>query len=373
MTQTDSIAIHLPADSISVDSATTIAPVIADTVAAPHRPVPDPASAPVQTPPPVATPVATPTQSTTSPSTPPTQSVAAKPAPVQSSATPSAASPTPSGTTAFPGFRAPLKPVVADSIKAANDSLKAKTKTFGMVLDAPEVPKVQESNSHNMGMSFILGGLFLLFCILGLRFRNNSKYITSLLHNLVEVRVRSNVFDETVRETSFIVLLNLLWSCSAGIVLCALLAYTMPTDPASSFGIQALVTKPALCTAVCMGLMILYTCGMALAYLTVGTVFYDAVHAKMWLKGFSASQGILAIVFFPLALLLLYCPQWWQELLWTALGTFLIAKFVFIWKGFRIFFTQFSSWVLFLYYLCSLEIVPLILTYWAACQLCSLL
>ena len=365
MTQTDSIAIHLPADSISVDSAAPIVPVSADTVAAPHTPAP--VATPAQTTQPAATPLATPTQSATVI----VQSSVPKPTPTQTA--PSAASHLLSGNTAYPGFRIPLRPLPPDSVKAINDSLKAKVKTFGMVLDAPEVPEVKPSNSHNMGMSFILGGLFLLFCILGLRFRNNSKYITSLLHNLVEVRVRSNVFDETVRETSFIVLLNLLWSCSAGIVLCALLAYTMPTDPASSFGIQALSTKPALCTAVCMGLMILYTCGMALAYLTVGSVFYDAVHAKMWVKGFSASQGILAIVFFPLALLLLYCPQWWQELLWTALGTFLIAKFVFIWKGFRIFFTQFSSWVLFLYYLCSLEIVPLILTYWAACQLCSLL
>ncbi len=354
MTQTDSIVTRLPADSISVDTA--VAPVShsADTVVAPYAPTPKPTASPV--PPPVASPAAPPVAS---PAVPP--------------AAPPVATHFPGDNATLPGFRGPLLPLAQDSLNVATDSLAAKVKTFGMVLDAPEVPEIKPSNSHNMGMSFILAGLFLLFCILGLRFRNNSKYITALLHNLVEVRERSNVFDETVRETSFIVLINLLWSCSAGIVLCALLNYTIPTDPASSFGIQALVTKPALCTAVCMGLMVLYTCGMALAYLTVGTVFYDAVHAKMWLKGFSASQGLLAIVFFPLALLLLYCPQWWQELLWTALGTFLIAKFVFIWKGFRIFFTQFSSWVLFLYYLCSLEIVPLILTYWAACQLCSLL
>ncbi len=364
MTQTDSIVTRLPADSIRVDTA--VAPVShssADTVATHHTPIPKP----------TAPPVATPNQSTIHPATTPTHTTNPATAPAQTTAAAASVTHLATGNATLSGFRGPLLPVAQDSLNVATDSLAAKVKTFGMVLDAPEVPEVRPSNSHNMGMSFILAGLFLLFCILGLRFRNNSKYISALLHNLVEVRERSNVFDETVRETSFIVLLNLLWSCSAGIVLCALLNYTLPTDPASSFGIQALTTKPALCTAICMGLMVLYTCGMALAYLTVGTVFYDAVHAKMWLKGFSASQGLLAIVFFPLALLLLYCPQWWQELLWTALGTFLIAKFVFIWKGFRIFFTQFSSWVLFLYYLCSLEIVPLILTYWAACQLCSLL
>ncbi len=269
----------------------------------------------------------------------------------------------------------PLWVVTPDSIASRNDSVavKALDKTYGVVIDAPEVPTVEAHNSYNWGMSTILAGLFLLFCIIGLRFRNNSKYIGALMRNLVEVRLRSNVFDETVRETSFIVLLNLLWSCSAGIVLCALLDYTLPDNPAFSFGLTALTTKPAASTALCMGVMILYTCGMALAYLTVGTVFSDKVHATMWLKGFTASQGLLGWVFFPIALLLLFYPHWYEELLWIALISFLIAKFVFIWKGFRIFFTQFSSWVLFLYYLCSLEIVPLILTYWAACQLCSLL
>ena len=260
-----------------------------------------------------------------------------------------------------------------DSVTHVADSTAKKAVTYGVVIDAPVVPEVKPNHSDNFGMSWILTGLFLLFCIIGLRFRNNSKYIGALLRNLVEVRLRSNFFDETVRESSFMVLLNLLWSCSAGIVLCGLLEYTLPTSPSSGAGIAALATKPALCTAVCMGIMTLYTCLMALAYLTVGTVFSDVVHARMWVKGFTASQGLLSVVFFPLALMLIYYPEWSSYLLWTALGCFLLAKFVFIWKGFRIFFTQFSSWVLFLYYLCSLEIVPLILTYWAARLLCSLL
>ncbi len=266
---------------------------------------------------------------------------------------------------------APVNTVPPDTIPA--DSVVTVVKAYGVVMEAPEVPSVAPNANDNFGMSCILAGLFLLFCIIGLRFRNNSKYIAALLRNLVEVRIRSNFFDETVRETSFMVLLNLLWSCSAGIVLCGLLEFTLPSSPGDSFGIQALATKPALTTAVCMGIMILYTCLMALAYFTVGTVFSDTVHARMWLKGFVSSQGLMSIVFFPLSLMLLYYPEWSQTLLLTALGCFLIGKIIFIWKGFRIFFTQFSSWVLFLYYLCSLEIVPLILTYWAACLLCSLM
>ncbi|MDE6338919.1 MAG: DUF4271 domain-containing protein [Muribaculaceae bacterium] len=47
-----------------------------------------------------------------------------------------------------------------------------------------------------------------------------------------------------------------------------------------------------------------------------------------------------------------------------------IGKIVFIYKGFRIFFQQLRSWLLFLCYLCSLEIVPLILAYLLAYQIC---
>ena len=47
----------------------------------------------------------------------------------------------------------------------------------------------------------------------------------------------------------------------------------------------------------------------------------------------------------------------------------ILVKFVFIIKGFRIFFTESSLWVVFLYYLCSLEIVPMVITFGLACAL----
>lgn len=264
-----------------------------------------------------------------------------------------------------------------DSVYVASDSVAsdsiAEHHAYGITLTPPRIPEVEPNASLSWGMSYVLGGMFILFCIIGLRFRNNRKYVTMLLRNLVEVRVRNNLFDETVRETSFLVLLNLMWSCSAGIILYSILCYTIHIDPSDSFGIPALQSRAAVSTAICMGVGVAYTGFMALAYYLVGTVFSGSVYAKMWLKGYSASQGLLSFIYFPLALLFICYPQWVEPLLWVALGTFVLAKIVFIWKGFRIFFTQISSWVLFLYYLCSLEIVPLILTYLAATMLCGLL
>lgn len=263
----------------------------------------------------------------------------------------------------------------ADSI--ASDSVAADTvrveHTYGILLTAPRQPEVAQREQSSDGMSYIFGGLILLFCIIGIRFHNSRKYVSALLRNLIEVRVRSNVFDETVRETSFLVLLNFMWGCSAGILIYGLLCESLPSNPFYSFGVPGLASHKAAAVGICMGVGVAYTCFMSLAYYVVGCVFSDGVHARMWLKGFTASQGLMSFIYFPVALLLLCWREWTPILLWIGFGTFILAKMAFIWKGFRIFFTQFSSWVLFLYYLCSLEIVPLILTYLAALWLCSFL
>ena len=283
----------------------------------------------------------------------------------------------PAGNDSVPLSPAARHKSVSDSVAAPADSLAsdsvAKPRVYGITLTPPKMPEVERNVSSSPGISIILGGLVILFCIIGLRFRNNRKYVTALLRNLVEVKVRNNLFDETVRETSFLVLLNLMWSCSAGIILYFLLDFSVPGNPAFSFGLPGLHSHVAASMAICMGVGVVYTCFMALAYYLVGTVFSDKVYARLWLKGFAASQGLLGFIYFPLALLFLCYPDWTGALLWVALATFVLAKIVFICKGFRIFFSQISSWVLFLYYLCSLEIVPLILTYLAATLLCGLL
>ena len=61
------------------------------------------------------------------------------------------------------------------------------------------------------------------------------------------------------------------------------------------------------------------------------------------------------------------------EVAWVAAGVFLVAKMLFIFKGARIFLHGFSSIMLFFYYLCSLEIVPLVLVYIGVKQLLAVM
>ncbi len=258
----------------------------------------------------------------------------------------------------------------ADSISMGADSTAQEEKAPPAIVLTPprgrQLPEISMPDST----SWITGLLLLLFCLVCFRFRNNKKYVSGLLRDLFEVRERHNVFDDTVRETSFLVLLNILWSVSAGVLLWGVLIWAMPYDATFSF---TMPPSPERAIKICIGVTLCYTILMSGAYYLVGSVFSDRRHAAMWVKGYAASQALLSVLFFPLALLCLYYPQWRGIILAVALGGFILAKIIFICKGFRIFFAQLSSWVLFLYYLCSLELVPLALTFFSACQLCAYL
>ncbi|MDE6446907.1 MAG: DUF4271 domain-containing protein [Muribaculaceae bacterium] len=120
-----------------------------------------------------------------------------------------------------------------------------------------------------------------------------------------------------------------------------------------------------------IGVAIVWQLMMITLYAVVGRVFSDARHARMWVSGYLSVSGLSTLIFFPLALLAICYPGDRTSLLCVALGGFIIAKLIFIIKGFRIFFKEVTSWLLFLYYLCSLEIVPLVLLYVATLLLCA--
>lgn len=268
-------------------------------------------------------------------------------------------------------------PVSADTMIAdttATDSSAADSAdtlvTYGFMIERNEVPSPVRPSTPGYGMSWIFTGIVVLFCLIGLRFQNSIRYLRALIADLTQTRTRHNAFDETVNETSFLLLLNLMWTACAGVLLWSFVQLGNSGNPADSFGIP---DRPELGIPLCMGICFIYLMLMLAGYWTVGRVFTDQRHTALWLKGAIASYALCAILFFPLALLDLCYPSWHPVLLEIAAGAFILTKIIFIWQGFRIFFTHFSSWLLFLYYLCSLETVPLTITYVVTLQLCSLL
>ena len=262
----------------------------------------------------------------------------------------------------------PIPPALPDSL--LTDSLPEPV--YGLIVENPVIREPQPAEDpESLGMSIVWVVLVALFCAVALKFKNNVKYLKAVVSDLTEVRIRQNAFDDTVKETSFLILLNVLWVCACGVLLWQTVMLDVGDVAAgASFSIP---DRPALGIAICVGMMGVYALLICIAYWVIGYVFTDRERARMWLKGAGASQGLEVVLLLPLAALSICYEPWVPVLLEIAAGVLILGKIIFIYKGFRIFFTQITSWMLFLYYLCSVEIVPLILTYLATLQLCSVL
>ncbi len=224
---------------------------------------------------------------------------------------------------------------------------------------------------ESQATSWIYVILFSVFFLACLRVRGNFKFIGSFFRDLIVVRERENLFDVTMKETSFIFLVLLLSGCSLGVLLSLavpIFGGAVPIKaeiPAHGLLIEGELPSAMACMAIACG----YIGAMWICYVVVGKVFSDPLHTWLWVRGFTSSTGLAAAVFFPLALAALAYPAYTREIILISFAMLILVKFLFIIKGFRIFFTESSLWVVFLYYLCSLEIVPLVITFGLACSL----
>ena len=258
-------------------------------------------------------------------------------------------------------------------IRAVNDSLAHIPNNFGIVLQPPYQAHLQQSDhavsqSSDNGLSWIFAALGILFCVVCIKLKNAPGYMMTLMADAKEVRMRHNMFDNTVKETSFLIILLIGWICCVGILLWQLveLAGGAPFVARPSHLPHHTLHGSALCASV----LTAYVIFMLLSYELAGHVFADHRITRLWVKGATAGMALQTFLFFPVALLALCYPEWNVTMLWIGAGILGIGKILFIYKGFMIFFQQIRSWLLFLCYLCSLEIVPLILAYLLAYQIC---
>ena len=230
------------------------------------------------------------------------------------------------------------------------DTVVAGEQMRGFVLQAPAslAPQMAAAESSGLSeMSWVYLVFALLFVLAAFRFRKSPRYFKAQLSDLVDTRMRQNLFDDTVSETSLTLILQVIWACSVGVFLWIWVRIAA-SNPAWSLSVP---DTPARGIGICAAVALIYEMAMQLAYGVVGNVFTDRERTASWLRG----------------------AEWQYWIAIASLSVFVAGKFVFIYKGFRIFFTKLSSWLLFLYYLCSLEIVPLLISGIAAILLCGVL
>lgn len=210
-----------------------------------------------------------------------------------------------------------------------------------------------------LSMALLLTGLLAV----ALCYHTGYKYIENFFHYMFSTRRRENLFeDHTVNETS---------------ILAALIANTCIIEGFIIF-LAVQLLRPALAASLQASVFphIATYCGLAagfyivqwMVYKLIGYTFTDKVGSKLWLDGFKASQSLLGLLLLPVLVLLMLYPTHGKLLLVIAATLYIVARLIFIYKGFRIFYGNMSSIVYFILYLCAVEIVPIVimtgLTYW---------
>lgn len=210
-----------------------------------------------------------------------------------------------------------------------------------------------ELPGYNSGVMTVLIAVFLFIAF---NFRHYTTFLKTFTQNLFSVRQRANAFDDknTMSETRILLsLILLLCVCEGILIFSAVRLHGIFTENFMGMGLMTLLAGA-------------YYIFQLIAYRTVGYVFTTPRRADMWLKGFNASQSLLGITLAAPAVLALFNPGSVAVLLSVSVILYAIARIIFIYKGFRIFYNNSFSLVYFILYLCSLEIIPIIIIYKAS-------
>ena len=244
--------------------------------------------------------------------------------------------------------------IYADSSLVTVDTLpKSTTDTIASATPPPFMSGNEPQSrinhpGHDSGIMIILSITFLLVAF---NYSSYRRMLSTYSQSLWNVRRRANAFDDhTTNERSLIAILIFQLCVYAGILLSAKITTTTPINP----------DKILITTYSMMVLYGLYYLFQLISYSIVGWVFSDDVGLSQWIKGFNASHIFLGFAFIIPTLISIFYPTNTESMLTIAIILYVIARLMFIFKGFRIFYNNIYSLFYFILYLCTLEIIPVI-------------
>lgn len=182
------------------------------------------------------------------------------------------------------------------------------------------------------------------------------RVLRAYCNELTGYRRRNNAFDDNSRvhlPTAF--LLALAFIVFGGVVL-----YNINGRPA---------TASLSGTTAAMGILGLYYLFQIAVYSLIGYSFSSPEGRRQWVQGFAASSAIAGLALAAPALLIVCRPEWTTPMLWLSAAIYAASRAVFVVKGFKIFYHKLRSLLYFILYLCTLEIIPVLLIYRLLCVL----
>ncbi len=209
--------------------------------------------------------------------------------------------------------------------------------------------------------SGIMCMMVVIFLVITANCRHYSTFIKTFATDLFSVRRRANAFNEnhTVSETRVLLSLIVLTCVCEGILLYSAITSggsQVAAGPFQSVGLLSLLAG-------------IYYLWQLAAYRTVGYLFTKDYGATQWIRGFNASQSLLGLGLVIPAMVALFNPGLSPLLLSISVLFYVTARIIFVSKGFRIFYDNYSSLVYFILYLCTLEIIPPVIIYRIASSL----
>lgn len=208
----------------------------------------------------------------------------------------------------------------------------------------------------------ILAMVVMLLVLIGLNMRHVRRLFKAITQDLWSVRRRANAFDDhTAKETRTIIILLLQLCVFEGILL-----YLWLGNPGAIPG-REVFPVVGLLSCLAMGFYLFELLGCIM----VGYVFTDRVNAVQWRRGQNASSVLLGMALTIPTLVSLFYPSVTTAMLWLAAALYVLSRTIYIAKGFRIFYKNFPSLLYFILYLCTLEIIPLIVVYLSAMEICN--
>ena len=210
--------------------------------------------------------------------------------------------------------------------------------------------------------SWVILGLIAVFMLVSIRYARNFKFLSGIGRELLSKGKPRKMFDDTVRETSFLIFLNLLCIVSVGVLLFGGIELYHPEVRDSVHWYWAL----GLVTASVGG----YYLWQWLVYFIVGRTFGTRQDASSWMRGFSSGQGFLGLALFLPALISIFYSVSLSLLVVISGAAYVVMRILFVIKGIRIFLPRSTSWLPFFYYLCAVEVAPVVLLINLSTRLC---
>lgn len=206
-------------------------------------------------------------------------------------------------------------------------------------------------HGHDTGIMILL---VISFIVVSFNFNHFRRLLSTYGQNLFTVRKRANAFDEhTTNENNVIAILIFQLCVCMGILLSEKINSFLPIPP----------NKIMLATCCMMGLYGIYYIFQLITYRLMGYVFTDSIGSSQWLKGFYSSHIFLGFSLLIPTFVSIFYPTTTDLMINIASALYIIARLIFINKGFKIFYNNFYSLFYFILYLCTLEIIPVIFVY----------